>query len=63
MNIKDCFVGKKVKYIVQEPPEYKRYEYVGTVTAVYEDHAIIDCPEVSDHLWLDDDTSDLFIDA
>ena len=42
---------------------YKRYVYDGTVTAVYEDHAIIDCPEVSDHLWLDDDTSELFIEA
>ena len=42
---------------------YIRYVYDGTVTAVYEDHAIIDCPEVSDHLWLDDDTSELFIEA
>ena len=31
---------------------------VGTIKEVHEDHILVDCPEINDHCWLDEDLED-----
>ncbi len=47
--IKNLFhVGQKVECRLDEK------FYSGTVTEVYDDHIIVDVPEVSDHCWFEE---------
>lgn len=47
--IKNLFhVGQKVECRLDEK------FYSGTVTEVYNDHIIVDVPEVSDHCWFEE---------
>lgn len=48
-------VGQKVRYKENDdfgflPPKF----YKGTVKETYEDHIIVDVPEISDHLWFEE---------
>lgn len=51
-NLKHLFkIGQKVRYY---SAELKRF-YKGTVKEIYTDHIIVDIPEISDHLWFEED--------
>lgn len=55
MKIEECKEGQKIIYTVQEPPEYIKQSYEGTVKKVYFDYVVIDVPGISDHILIDDD--------
>jgi hypothetical protein len=54
-------VGQKLIWITDNMLE-GYYEYKGTVKAVFDDHIIVDIPELNDHCWFEErDLDDLKI--
>ncbi len=47
-------IGQKVKYMDKEPWETKPRMYKGIVVESYEDHVIVDVPQISDHMWFEE---------
>lgn len=54
-KLSDFNVGQKVKYVTNDNPSAPVKEHVGTVKAIYEDHMIVDVPDISDHCWFEPD--------
>ena len=55
LYLHDFQVGQKVKYVTNESPLDPVKEHIGTVKAIYEDHMIVDVPDISDHCWFEPD--------
>ena len=57
MKLKDFKVGMKIIWFSDNPIDTFREE--GTVKEVFDDHILIDVPNVSDHIWIDEDCLDM----
>ena len=49
--------GQKVNYVVTEFGRTRKFPAV--ITEVHADHMIVNCPGISDHLWIDEDYMDM----
>lgn len=49
-------VGQKVRYLSDDEVVYGGLAtwHNGTVTQTYEDHIIVDIPDISDHMWFEE---------
>lgn len=54
-ELSDFNVGQKVKYVTNDDPFTPVKEHIGTVKAIFEDHMIVDVPDISDHCWFEPD--------
>ena len=54
-KLSDFNVGQKVKYVTNDDPFTPVKEHIGTVKAIFEDHMIVDVPDISDHCWFEPD--------
>ena len=50
--------GESVRYFVNEFDTTGKKIYNGTVISIEEDHIIVNVPEISDHLYFDEDNID-----
>ena len=50
-------VGQEVRYLLDEEVRFggKATWHKGTVTDVFEDHILVDIPDISDHIWFEED--------
>ncbi len=53
MKLSDFKVGTKVIWHSEHPLD--TFSKEGTVKEVYDDYIIIDVPNVSNHIWIDED--------
>jgi hypothetical protein len=47
-------VGQKVRYLSDDDFGGRATWHKGTVTQTYEDHIIVDIPDISDHMWFEE---------
>ena len=55
LRLCDFQVGQNVKYVTNDSPVDPVKEHMGTVKVIYDDHMIVDVPDISDHCRFEPD--------